>query len=198
MNYSPTENTNVVPNNNPSSEDASGMEHLRPRAMSFPVGPHEAERLRTLLETGALEAQSDPALDRICEEARQHFEVPICTITLLDKARQLIKAAQGIEPGETPRDAAFCNYTVLSDEVFIVNDALADERFKDNPFVTGTPFIRFYAGAPLTFLANIRLGALCLIDTKPRSFSRGDKAELQLYADRAVRQIATSEFEKRG
>ncbi|MEE1658249.1 GAF domain-containing protein [Microvirga sp. CF3062] len=166
--------------------------------MSFPIGPHEAERLQTLLETGALDAKTEPALDRICEEAQLHFEVPICTITLLDKAQQLIKAAQGIEPGETPRDIAFCNYTVLSDEVFVVTDTLLDDRFKDNPFVTGAPFIRFYAGAPLSFLKNIRLGALCLIDTKPRSFSRGDKAELQLYADRAVRQIAASEFEKRG
>lgn len=165
--------------------------------MSFPVGPNEAERLKTLLETGALDPTTDPALDRICEEARLHFEVPICTLTLLDKARQRLKAAQGIEPGETPRDVAFCNYTILSDEVFVIDDALADDRFRDNPFVTGAPFIRFYAGAPLTFLRNIRLGALCLIDTKPRAFSRGDKAELQLYADRAVRQIAASEFEKR-
>ena len=165
--------------------------------MSFPIGPNEAERLQTLLETGALDAKADPALDKICEEARQHFEVPICTLTLLDKARQRIKAAQGLEPGETSRDAAFCNYTILSDEVFVISDTLEDDRFKDNPFVTGAPFIRFYAGAPLTFLKDIRLGALCLIDTKPRSFSRGDKAELQLYADRAVRQIATAEFERR-
>ncbi|MBJ6127105.1 GAF domain-containing protein [Microvirga splendida] len=165
--------------------------------MPFPTGANEEERLQILLETGALDAKADPALDRICEEARLHFEVPICTLTLLDKARQRIKAAQGMDPGETPRDAAFCNYTILSDEVFVIADTLADDRFKENPFVTGTPFIRFYAGAPLTFLKNVRLGALCLIDTKPRVFSRGDKAELQLYADRAVREIAASEFEKR-
>jgi GAF domain-containing protein len=165
--------------------------------MSFPIGPNEAERLKTLLETGALDAAADPTLDRICDETRIYFEVPICTLTLLDTARQRIKAAHGLEPGETQRDAAFCNYTILSDEVFVVEDASADERFKENPFVTGTPFLRFYAGAPLIFLKNIRLGALCLIDTKPRSFSRGDKAELQLYADRAVRQIAASELEKR-
>jgi GAF domain-containing protein len=165
--------------------------------MSFPIGPNEAGRLKTIFETGSPDAIAGPALDRICEEARVHFEVPICTLTLLDKARQRIKAAQGLEPGQTPRDAAFCNYTILSDGVFIVEDALADDRFKDNPFVTGTPFVRFYAGTPLIFLKNIRLGALCLIDTKPGSFSRGDKAELQLYAERAVQQIATSEFEKR-
>jgi GAF domain-containing protein len=162
--------------------------------MSFPTGPHEEERLQALLETGALDAKSDPALDQICEEVRGYFDVPMCTITLLDRARQRIKAAQGIEPGETPRSAAFCNYTILSDEVFVVSDALADDRFKDNPFVTGAPYLRFYAGAPLIFLKNIRLGALCLLDTKPRPFSRGDKAELQLFAERVVREIAAQEL----
>jgi GAF domain-containing protein len=93
---------------------------------------------------------------------------------------------------------AFCNYTILSDEVFVVGDALADDRFKNNPLVTGSPFIRFYAGAPLIFLKDIRLGALCLLDTKLRSISRGDKAELQLYADRVVREIATQEYGKAG
>ncbi|MBL0406475.1 GAF domain-containing protein [Microvirga aerilata] len=163
--------------------------------MSFPISPDEDERLKVLLETGALDPQQDPVLDSLCEEVRQHFGVPMCTITLLDRARQQIRAAQGLETGDTPRNAAFCNYTILSDEVFVVSDALADDRFRDNPFVTGAPFLRFYAGAPLIFLKNIRLGALCLLDTKPRSFSRGDKAELQLFAERAVQKIAARELQ---
>ncbi|WP_409564897.1 GAF domain-containing protein [Microvirga sp.] len=72
----------------------------------------------------------------------------------------------------------------------MVSDALADDRFKDNPFVTGAPYLRSYAGAPRIFLKHIRLGTLCLLDTKPGSFSRGDKAELQLFADRIVKEIA--------
>jgi GAF domain-containing protein len=163
--------------------------------MPFPTGPDEEERLKVLLETGALEPKQDPALDSLCEEVRQHFGVPMCTVTLLDRARQQIRAAQGLETGDVPRDVAFCNYTILSDEVFVVSDALADDRFRDNPFVTGAPFLRFYAGAPLIFLKNIRLGALCLLDTRPRSFSRGDKAELQLFAERAVQEIAARELQ---
>jgi GAF domain-containing protein len=163
--------------------------------MSFPTGAHEEERLQALLETGALESKPDPALDKICEEVCAYFDVPMCTVTLLDRARQRIKAAQGLEAGETPRDVAFCNYTILSDEVFVVEDALADERFRNNPFVTAAPYIRSYAGAPLIFLKNIRLGALCLLDTKPRTFSRGDKAELQLFADRVVVEIAARELD---
>jgi GAF domain-containing protein len=116
--------------------------------MSFPTGPHEEERLQTHLETGALESKPDPALDKICEEVRAYFDVLICTITLLDPARQPIRMAKGLETRETARDAAFCNYTILSDEVFMVEDALADERFRNNAFVTGAPYIRSYAGAP--------------------------------------------------
>jgi len=163
--------------------------------MPFPTGPHEEARLRALLETGALTSRADPALDGICDEVRAHFHVPMCTITLIDRARQLIKAARGLETGETRREAAFCNYTILRDDVFVVEDALADERFRSNPFVTGAPHIRSYAGAPLIFLKDIRLGALCLLDTKPRAFSRGDKAELRLFADRVVREIARKELE---
>lgn len=162
--------------------------------MSFPTGPHEEERLQALLETGALDPKPDPVLDALCAEARQHFDVPMCLVSLLDRTSQRIKAAQGLEPGDTPRDLAFCNYTILSDEVFVVEDALADERFRQNPYVTGEPHIRFYAGAPLIFMKNIRLGAFCLLDRKPRTFSRGDKAELRLFADRAVREIAEREM----
>ena len=162
--------------------------------MVFPVGPNEEERLRALLETGILDTASDPAFDAITAAAREHFGVPMCLVTLIDRDRQWIKSAQGVCIAETPRDIAFCNYTILSDEVFVVEDALADERFRDNPAVTGELGIRFYAGAPLIYMKNIRLGALCLLDTKPRTFSRGDRAELLFFADRIVAEIAAREF----
>ncbi|MFC4170785.1 GAF domain-containing protein [Microvirga sp. GCM10011540] len=162
--------------------------------MDYPVGPHEEERLTALLETGILDTASDPAFDAITGEAQRHFDVPMCLVTLLDRDRQWIKSAQGICLPETPRDIAFCNYTILSDEVFVVEDARADDRFKSNPAVTGDMGIRFYAGAPLIYMKNIRLGALCLLDTKPRTFSRGDRAELQIYAERVVAEIAAREF----
>jgi GAF domain-containing protein len=162
--------------------------------MSFPVGPHEEERLRALLETGILDTAADPAFDALTEAARAHFHVPMCLVTLLDRDRQWIKSAQGICIPGTPRDIAFCNHTILSDEVFVVENALADERFRDNPAVTGEPNVRFYAGAPLVYMSNIRLGALCLLDTKPRTFSHGDKAELLAFAERVVAEIAAREF----
>ncbi len=162
--------------------------------MSFPIGPHEEERLQSLLKTGILETGANPALDAICKEACRHFDVPMCLVTLLDRQKQWIKGSEGLCLTETDRDSAFCNFTVLSDDVFVIADALADERFRNNPSVTGEPHVRFYAGAPLIYMENIRLGALCLLDTRPRDFSRGDKAELQLFAERVVSEIAAREL----
>ncbi|MGF9764222.1 GAF domain-containing protein [Microvirga sp. 0TCS3.31] len=162
--------------------------------MASPVGPHEEERLQVLLGTGIVASPSDPILDAICQAAKHHFGVPISLITLVDLRKLWMKASQGFCRSEMPRDAAFCNYTILSNAVFIINDMLVDERFKDNPLVTGEPYLRFYAGAPLVYLKDIRLGSLCLLDTKPRTFSLGDKAELNEMADRVVAQIMSREL----
>ncbi|WP_262265881.1 GAF domain-containing protein [Microvirga yunnanensis] len=79
---------------------------------------------------------------------------------------------EGMSLSELPRDNVFCNYTILHNEVFVVPDALADRTFAKNPYVVGEPHIRFYAGAPLTIRPGIRLGALCVSDLKPRTFSQ--------------------------
>lgn len=162
--------------------------------MSFPVGPNEEERLQALARTGILDTAPDPAFDALCAEARQAFGVPIALISLVDRDRQWFKAEQGLGVCETSRDVAFCNYTILADEVFAVEDAQADPRFRDNALVTGPPFIRFYAGAPLVYRNRIRLGSFCLIDAKPRRFSLGDRAELTAFADRATMAIMSQEI----
>lgn len=165
--------------------------------MDFPLGPNESERLQALIETNLLDGKPDTALDALCSDARAHFDVPIALVTLLDDVRQHFRGRSGTEETETPRNQAFCNYTILSDDIFVVPDALEDPRFVHNPLVTGQPFIRFYAGAPLTYLKDIRLGALCLLDRRPRSFSLGDRAELAEMADRAVAVIAARSFPER-
>ncbi len=165
--------------------------------MNVPVGPHEEMRLRTLEGTGILDTPPDPVFDALCEEARRQFDVPIALVSLVARDRQWFKAEKGLGACETSRDVAFCNYTVLADDVFVVEDALADERFRVNPLVTGKPFVRFYAGAPLIYRSQIRLGSFCLIDTKPRRFSRGDRAELAVSADRATMEIMSRELDRK-
>lgn len=162
--------------------------------MVFPVGPDETERVRALLQMDLINGQQDPKLDALCVEARTRFDVPIALVTLLSASEQVFQGRCGIEQSETPRSVAFCNYTILGDEVFVVEDAQADPRFATNSLVTGAPFIRFYAGAPLTYLRNIRLGAFCLLDARPRTFSLGEREELQLFAESAMSVLVDRAF----
>jgi len=137
--------------------------------MRAPLPANEIKRLASLASYGLSNASPDPGLDRITRTARYVFDVPICLITLVDAERQIIKCQIGLEMKETPRDRAFCAHAILRDEVLVVPDATLEPRFADNPLVTGPPFIRFYAGAPLKTSSGFRLGSLCVIDTAPRS-----------------------------
>ena len=160
----------------------------------FPQGPNETERLRVLQASGLVNGRVVPGLDVLCAEAARHFGVKMAIVTLLDTDVQVFKAKFGIDAESTPRKVAFCNFTILTDRVFTVDDALADPRFASNPLVTGPPFIRFYAGAPLVFGQEVRLGALCLLHPKPRTFSLGDRAELQEMADRVTDAVSSVWF----
>jgi len=156
------------------------------RDANFPIGPEEAKRLRLLQTSGFANNIRIAELDALCDDARASFGVKFAVVSLLTDELQVLKARSGIDVESTPRDIAFCNYTILADDIFIVPDATKDARFRDNPMVVGDPHVRFYAGAPLIYVNNIRLGAFCLIDTTPRAeFRLGDQAELAEYAERA-------------
>ncbi len=115
-------------------------------------------------------------------------------VTIVTQDQQLVRAGVGTDLQKTSRPDAFCDHLIRSDEVLVVPDARQDPRFAANPLVTGPPFIRFYAGAPLIYLQQIRFGALCLLDPEPRGFSLGDRAELTLMADEVVSLIAKHQF----
>ncbi len=156
----------------------------------YPIGALEYSRLRKLKEAGFAEMAKLPELDALCREAKSHFGTEIAAVTLLTEELQILKARAGIDVENTPRNVAFCNYTILEDATFVVLDTQSDLRFSNNPLTTGVPFIRFYAGAPLIYLADLRLGAFCLLDGKARdSFTNGEKAELVDFADRAVQML---------
>lgn len=156
--------------------------------------PLEIQRLRTLQETGLLTSPAPPEFEAICRQVRERFQVPIAFVTLVGRDKLVIKAGIDQESDSTPRSEAFCDYTIRSDEVLVVPDLLQDPRFSSNPLVTGGARFRFYAGAPLVYLRDIRLGSLCVLDTRPREFSPGDRAELAELADQVVSVIARQEF----
>lgn len=160
--------------------------------MDAPDG--EFARLLALHESGLVDSPPPPEFAPICHRVRERFGVDSALITLIDRDLQIVKAQEGSELEWTPRSDAFCNYTIRTDEVFVVPDTLADSRFSRNPLVTGKPFVRFYAGAPLIYMRQIRLGALCVLDHRPREFSLGERAELALFADEVVAIIARRDF----
>ena len=143
-----------------------------------PLPPDEAERLAALRELLILDTPPEERFDRIVRFAADEFDVPIALVSLVDADRQWFKARVGLDACSTSRDAAFCGYAILDPQVLVVEDALADPRFADNPLVLGPPGIRFYAGAPLE-VAGRRIGTLCVIDTRPRRFDATDAAVLR-------------------
>lgn len=130
----------------------------------------EAERLNALYYLNILDTEAEERFDRITRIACKLFDVPIASICFLDKDRLWYKSSQGLEITETPRDISFSAHAILHDEVMIVEDATLDERFHDNPLVIEKPYIRFYLGYPLK-IKTYNVGALCLIDSKPRCFN---------------------------
>lgn len=114
---------------------------------------------------------------------------PIALLTFVDAHRQWFKARVGHAVTETPREEAFCSHTILGSRTMVVEDALADPRFADNPAVTGTPRIRFYAGAPLIDRAGNALGSLCVIDRQPRRLPPDQQAALEALARMVIEHL---------
>jgi diguanylate cyclase (GGDEF)-like protein/PAS domain S-box-containing protein len=133
-----------------------------------PLPENEAERLRALARYQVLDTPSEVAFDRVTKLAARLFEVPMALVTLIDANRQWWKSCIGVDGSGTDRDVAFCAHAILQRDPFIVEDATIDPRFCDNPYVTGKPFVRFYAGAPLISPDGYNLGTLCIIDRRPR------------------------------
>lgn len=135
--------------------------------MTFPKAVDDEARVDYLRSLGILDTPASPVLDCIVDMCRDIFHVRVANISLVDSDRQWFKVIRGLDVCETPRDLAFCNYTILGSEVFEVPNALMHPQLSTNPLVTGEPYIRYYAGAPLVHGGHT-LGALCLIDFEPR------------------------------
>lgn len=136
-----------------------------------PIPANEARRLEALRRHRLLDTAPEREFDDFARLAALICDVPIALITLVDAERQWFKARIGLDSTETPREHAFCSYTILGEEPLLVADATKDERFARNPLVTSEPHIRFYLGAPLIDVEGYALGSLCVIDRKPRQLS---------------------------
>jgi two-component system, sensor histidine kinase len=139
--------------------------------MHYPLPAKENDRLRALQDLGIIDTPADTGLDTLVALATLLFNTPIALVTLVDETRQWFKAKIGLKICETERQHAFCSHAIMTDEVFIVEDATKDPRFCNNPYVVGAPQMRAYAGAPIIISNGLRVGTVCVIDTRPRQFT---------------------------
>jgi GAF domain-containing protein len=154
-----------------------------------PIPENEAARLETLRQYQILDTDSEETFDDLTRLAAYICQTPNALISLIDANRQWFKARVGIKARETPRNVSFCGHAILHRDCFIIEDALFDERFADNPIVIGEPFVRFYAGMPLWSPEGFAIGTLCVIDRKPRALDKKQIDALGMLANQVMSQL---------
>jgi GAF domain-containing protein len=156
------------------------------------------QRQQVLNSLHLLDAPVLPQVEEFCWRVQERFDVPVVLVTVVERERQIVTARVGTDFAGSSRRDAFCDHLIRSDEVLVVPDARKDPRFAANPLVTGVPFIRFYAGAPLIYTRDLRLGGLCLLGTEPRDLSARDRADLVEMADEVMMLILEREMDRLG
>lgn len=147
--------------------------------LDAPIPENEQQRLESLRRMQILSTPNEEAFDRIVRLTKRLFGVPIALISLVDEHRQWFKSCSGLGLRQTERRLSFCGHAILHEELFVVPDARRDERFHDNPLVTGAPGITFYAGRPIKNWEGFLIGTLCVIDTQPRQLTDEDRQSLE-------------------
>lgn len=158
-----------------------------------PVPVNESERLAALRSLLILDTPPEERFDRISAFAAKEFGVPMALVSLVDQNRQWFKSSVGMQVCETPRDISFCSHAINRPGTLVIPDALLDQRFAENPLVTGAPFIRFYAGAGLRLPAGQVVGTLCVMDRQPRTFDALDASILGGLRDLVVEELCRRE-----
>jgi diguanylate cyclase (GGDEF)-like protein len=155
-----------------------------------PIPADEPARLQGLRALRILDTAPEERFDRLTRLAKRLFGVPIALVSLVDENRQWFKSAVGLDVKETPRDISFCGHALLADDILLIENALLDERFHDNPLVVDDPKLRFYAGCPLKIPNGSKVGTLCLLDMEPRSLDATERELLHDLARIAEQEIA--------
>lgn len=131
---------------------------------------------------GMIYSPSEARFDRITRLVCRHFDISTALVSIVYKEIQWFKSVQGLNACSTDREVSFCGHAILNDEPLVVENALLDPRFMDNPLVMDGPKIRFYAGHPVKDAFGVAIGTLCLIDNSPRTFSQEDRQDLRDFA----------------
>ncbi len=157
---------------------------------------NESARLRALRDLGVMDSPPEQAFDDITRLATLITRAPMSLLSLVDDDRVWVKSAAGTERGETPRHISFCAHAVADDDALVVEDASMDERFRDNPLVTGEAHVRFYAGVPLRDEHGHVLGTLCVFGPEPHTLDSVQVEALETLASQASRHLSRRATER--
>jgi GAF domain-containing protein len=149
----------------------------------------EAARIAALNRYAILDSEPEESFDDLVTLAAHICQTPIAMLSLVDDHRQWFKSKVGVQVRETPRDSSICAHAIKQGDLFIIPDTLKDERFRENPLVTGEPHIRFYAGTPLVNEDGYALGTLCVVDREPRELDPAQKEAITALGRLALRQM---------
>ena len=152
----------------------------------FHTVEREKERLAVLDHYEIMDTPAEKQFDDLLKLAGEICGTPMALISLVDAKRQWFKAKIGIDIAETPREISACQYALTRPDVLVIPDMEKDERFVNNPFVTGEAHLRFYAGAPLKTPSGHNIGTLCILDNKPGSLTDFQKSALQTLSAQVV------------
>lgn len=161
--------------------------------IAAPIPADDERRLKALRDILILDTPPEERFDRVVRFAADEFDMPIVLVSLVDARRQWFKARVGLNACETERETSFCGHAILHSDILVVEDALDDDRFHDNPLVVGEPHVRFYAGAPLQLPGGEIVGTLCLVDHQPRILDAVDRAILGSLRDLVVSELVSQE-----
>ncbi|MFA6151231.1 MAG: GAF domain-containing sensor histidine kinase [Chitinophagaceae bacterium] len=155
--------------------------------ITAPIPVDEGKRIAELYKYELLDSVYEEEFGDIVKLASGLCDVPMSLITLIDIDRQWFKAKVGIDGEQTERDVSFCSHAILNNHLFEVPDAYSDERFFDNPYVTGEPHVRYYAGMPLVTESGYKLGTLCVLDTVPRQLTEEQYLALSVLSKQVIK-----------
>ena len=155
----------------------------------FPIPDNELQRLAALKRYNILDTLPDHAFDDATKLVSYICGVPIAHISFIDESRQWFKSEIGIGVSEVPREISFCKYTIMESKMVEINDTFLNERFKDDPNVTGGFKVRFYAGVPLTTPDGFNIGTICAIDHVTKTLDENQRNALSIVAKHVISQL---------
>ena len=158
-----------------------------------PHAPREDERLHALASTELMDTPAEDVFDRVTQGLKEAFDAPVAMLSLVDADRQFWKSTAGLPPElrerrQSPRATSICGHVVAANQMLVAEDTLRDPRFANNPLLREQG-IRFYAGAPLRTRNGLAIGALCVMDVRPRKITKAEEALLVLSAQEVMREI---------